>query len=115
MHYNALRLAEITGERREERVLEVQKKYLQRKSLLVFKTPIEHVWREEIIQKVLMTRLQFWEQSIDGDDGDEAAEQANDAAGVEEDEVELHSDTYHVLTGESDLEYTSDEEDVNFE
>ncbi|KIH54544.1 hypothetical protein ANCDUO_15309 [Ancylostoma duodenale] len=41
VHYNALTIAEITGEREKERVLEVRKKYLQRKSLLVFKTPIE--------------------------------------------------------------------------
>ncbi|KAL6724306.1 hypothetical protein Aduo_019205 [Ancylostoma duodenale] len=105
MHYNAFRIAEITGKRRQERVLEVQRKvqrkYLQRKSLLEFKTPVEHVWREEMIQEVLMTRLQFWEESIDGDEVDK---QAPETAEVEQDEVELYSDTYHDLTGEVDLD-----------
>ncbi|EYB86152.1 hypothetical protein Y032_0285g1370 [Ancylostoma ceylanicum] len=107
MHYNALRIAEITGERTEERLLEVQRKYLQRKSLMISKTPIEHIWREEILNEFLERRLQFWEHAWD----DGVDEEVLDTTDADDEELELLSDTHHVLPGDSDPDYITDESD----
>ncbi|KHJ80580.1 hypothetical protein OESDEN_19744 [Oesophagostomum dentatum] len=40
MHLNTLRLAEIAGERNPIRVLEIQRKYNGRKSIITFKNPV---------------------------------------------------------------------------
>ncbi|EYC36955.1 hypothetical protein Y032_0841g2631 [Ancylostoma ceylanicum] len=61
MHFNTLRVAELAGERRVERVVEVQRKYFTRTSRVVFKTPVEHVWRQEIMQAVLDARKEHLE------------------------------------------------------
>ncbi|EYB99046.1 hypothetical protein Y032_0125g1256 [Ancylostoma ceylanicum] len=42
MHFNTLRL----GERRVQRVIDVQRKYFRRTTRMVFKTPVEHLWRD---------------------------------------------------------------------
>ncbi|RCN24966.1 hypothetical protein ANCCAN_29324, partial [Ancylostoma caninum] len=67
MHFNTLRLAELAGERRVERVVEVQRKYFTRTSRVVFKTPVEHVWRHEIVQAVLDARKEHLEAPLADD------------------------------------------------
>ncbi|KIH44835.1 hypothetical protein ANCDUO_25133 [Ancylostoma duodenale] len=67
MHFNTLRLAELAGERRVERVVEVQRKYFTRTSRVVFKTPVEHVWRQEIVQAVLDARKEHLEVPLADD------------------------------------------------
>ncbi|KIH60028.1 hypothetical protein ANCDUO_09729 [Ancylostoma duodenale] len=61
MHFNTLRLAEMAGERRVQRVIEVQRKYFRRTSRMVFKTPVEHLWRDQIAQAVLDARREHHE------------------------------------------------------
>ncbi|EYB92582.1 hypothetical protein Y032_0192g1360 [Ancylostoma ceylanicum] len=63
MHFNTLRLAELAGERSVERVVEVQRKYFTRTSRVVLKTPVEHLWRQEIMQAVLDARKEHLEAS----------------------------------------------------
>lgn len=53
MHFNTLTLAEMAGERRVERIIEVQRKYFTRTSRMVFKSSVEHLWRDQITQAVL--------------------------------------------------------------
>ncbi|EYC15178.1 hypothetical protein Y032_0037g3365 [Ancylostoma ceylanicum] len=56
MHFNTLRFAEMAGERRVQRVVDVQRKYFRRTTRMVFKTPVEHLWRDQIAQVVLDAR-----------------------------------------------------------
>ncbi|EYC29786.1 hypothetical protein Y032_0005g2264 [Ancylostoma ceylanicum] len=56
MHFNTLRLAEMAGERRVQRVIEVRRKYFRRTSRMIFKAPVEHVWRDQISHAVLEAR-----------------------------------------------------------
>ncbi|VDN25147.1 unnamed protein product [Cylicostephanus goldi] len=48
LHKNALTLAEMRGERTVKREFDVTRKFNDRASHMVEKTPIEHVWRREI-------------------------------------------------------------------
>ncbi|EYC26345.1 hypothetical protein Y032_0010g1104 [Ancylostoma ceylanicum] len=61
MHFNTLTLAELAGERREQRVVEVQRKYFTRTSRMVFKSPVQHLWRDQITQAVLEARQGYHE------------------------------------------------------
>ncbi|EYC45386.1 hypothetical protein Y032_0430g1306 [Ancylostoma ceylanicum] len=61
MHLNTLRLAEMAGERRVQRVIEVRRKYFRRTSRMVFKAPVEHIWRDQISQAVLEARREHHE------------------------------------------------------
>ncbi|EYC38540.1 hypothetical protein Y032_0711g1739 [Ancylostoma ceylanicum] len=56
MHFNTLTLAELAGERRVQRVVEVQRKYITRTSRIVFKSPVQQLWRNQITQAVLEAR-----------------------------------------------------------
>ncbi|KHJ99681.1 hypothetical protein OESDEN_00335 [Oesophagostomum dentatum] len=69
MHLNTLRLAEIAGERREVRVLEIQRKYYRRKSRISFKNPVPHIWRDEILEEVMHSRrLMLDSNTVESDD-----------------------------------------------
>ncbi|CAJ0607184.1 unnamed protein product [Cylicocyclus nassatus] len=48
LHKNALRIAELGGERVEQRVTVVHRKFSERESHIERKTPVEHIWRKEI-------------------------------------------------------------------
>ncbi|RCN24707.1 hypothetical protein ANCCAN_29591 [Ancylostoma caninum] len=61
MHFNTLRLAEMAGERRVQRVIDVQRKYFRRTTRMAFKTPVEHLWRDQIAQAVLDARREHHE------------------------------------------------------
>ncbi|EYC03008.1 hypothetical protein Y032_0096g2898 [Ancylostoma ceylanicum] len=61
MHFNTLRLAEMAGERRVQHVIEVRRKYFRRTSRMVFKAPVEHIWRDQISQAVLEARREHHE------------------------------------------------------
>ncbi|KAK5977922.1 hypothetical protein GCK32_019661 [Trichostrongylus colubriformis] len=57
MHLNTLRLAEMSGERKVLKIREIQRKYLNRKSKLVLKSPAKHLWRDLVLEEVLSERL----------------------------------------------------------
>ncbi|EYC05720.1 hypothetical protein Y032_0080g1330 [Ancylostoma ceylanicum] len=61
MHFNTLRLAEMAGERRVQRVIEVRRKFFSRASRMVFKAPVPHLWRDQIAQAVLDARRRHHE------------------------------------------------------
>ncbi|RCN50519.1 hypothetical protein ANCCAN_03373 [Ancylostoma caninum] len=61
MHFNTLRFAEMAGERKVQRVIDVQRKYFRRTTRMVFKTPVEHLWRDQIAQAVLDSRREHHE------------------------------------------------------
>ncbi|RCN34491.1 hypothetical protein ANCCAN_19668 [Ancylostoma caninum] len=67
MHFNTLRLAELAGERRVERVVEVQRKYFTRTSRVAFKTPVEHIWQDQITQAILDARRKHHEEPLADD------------------------------------------------
>ncbi|RCN41400.1 hypothetical protein ANCCAN_12667, partial [Ancylostoma caninum] len=67
MHFNTLRLAELAGERRVERVVEVQRKNFTRTSRVAFKTPVEHIWRDQITQAILDARRKHHEEPLADD------------------------------------------------
>ncbi|CAJ0597585.1 unnamed protein product [Cylicocyclus nassatus] len=48
LHKNALRIAELDGERVVQRVTVVHRKFSERESHIERKTPVEHIWRKEI-------------------------------------------------------------------
>ncbi|RCN53702.1 hypothetical protein ANCCAN_00196 [Ancylostoma caninum] len=43
------------------RIIDVQRKYFRRTTRMVFKTPVEHLWRDQIAQAVLDARRQHHE------------------------------------------------------
>ncbi|KAK5976122.1 hypothetical protein GCK32_017319 [Trichostrongylus colubriformis] len=57
LHINTLRLAEISGERKVLKTREVQRKYLDRKSKQVLKSPAKHLGRDLVLDGVLNGRL----------------------------------------------------------
>ncbi|RCN33235.1 hypothetical protein ANCCAN_20947 [Ancylostoma caninum] len=61
MHFNTHRVAEMAGERRVQRVIDVQRKYFRRTTRMVFKTPVEHLWRDQIAQAVPDARREHHE------------------------------------------------------
>ncbi|KAL6743354.1 hypothetical protein Aduo_016400 [Ancylostoma duodenale] len=61
MHFNTLRFAEMAGERKVQRVIDVQRKYFRGTTRMVFKTAVEHLWRYQIAQAVLDARREHHE------------------------------------------------------
>ncbi|EYB96958.1 hypothetical protein Y032_0145g2503 [Ancylostoma ceylanicum] len=61
MHFNTLTLAELAGERRVQRIVEVQRKFFTRTSRTVFKSPVQHSWRDQITPAVLEARQRYHE------------------------------------------------------
>ncbi|RCN45593.1 hypothetical protein ANCCAN_08428 [Ancylostoma caninum] len=101
MHFNTLRLAEMAGERRVQRVIDVQRKYFRRTTRMVFKTPVEHLWRDQIAQAVLDARREHHELSpedvdlqgmIDAEAAFEEAEPENVFEDIDSDDEEYEEE-----------------------
>ncbi|RCN45096.1 hypothetical protein ANCCAN_08906 [Ancylostoma caninum] len=60
--FNTFTLAEMAGEKRAQRIIQVQRKYFTRTSRMFFKSPVEHLWRDQITQVVLDARRQHHEE-----------------------------------------------------
>ncbi|CAJ0601626.1 unnamed protein product [Cylicocyclus nassatus] len=56
LHLNALREAELNGERVVESRIRIKRKFKERTSELKKKTPIQHLWRKEIHQSYVSTK-----------------------------------------------------------
>ncbi|PIO72041.1 hypothetical protein TELCIR_06035 [Teladorsagia circumcincta] len=63
MHLNTLRLAELSGVRKVEKVEE--RDGPRGKTMLTFKTPVVHTWRDSVLQKVLAIRSRMLKEDVD--------------------------------------------------
>ncbi|KIH68691.1 hypothetical protein ANCDUO_00972 [Ancylostoma duodenale] len=71
MHINTLRLAEMAGERNVLKVIQIQRKYNRRKSTIVFKSPVPHKWRDDVLDEVLSARVRMLDSHKDCFDSDQ--------------------------------------------
>ncbi|EYC11088.1 hypothetical protein Y032_0052g2208 [Ancylostoma ceylanicum] len=84
MHINTLRLAEMAGERNVLRVLQIQRKYNRRKSTIVFKSPVPHKWRDDVLDEVLSARVRMLDAREDCLDSDQLPDEFNEMMMAEE-------------------------------
>ncbi|KAK5969580.1 hypothetical protein GCK32_003382 [Trichostrongylus colubriformis] len=63
MHLNTLRLAELAGERKVEKVEERDGPH--GKTVLTFKTPVVHKWRDSVLEKVLALRARMLSDDLE--------------------------------------------------
>ncbi|KAK6034444.1 hypothetical protein COOONC_28051 [Cooperia oncophora] len=80
MHINTLRLAELSGARKVERVEE--RDGPRGKTLVKFKTPVVHSWRDNVLQKVLAHRARMLRDDVD--DIDENSQELIEAIEAED-------------------------------
>ncbi|XGW05311.1 hypothetical protein V3C99_016019 [Haemonchus contortus] len=80
MHLNTLRLAELNGDRKVEKVEE--RDGPRGKTTLTFKTPVAHTWRDSVLQEVLTLRT--WMLNDDLDDIDDKSQELIEAIEAED-------------------------------
>ncbi|RCN28686.1 hypothetical protein ANCCAN_25570 [Ancylostoma caninum] len=98
MHFNTLRLAELAGERRVERVVEVRRKYLSRTSRMTFKTSVHQVWRDDVLDAVLSARMDSLQQDRNDGEMDETSIHTDIAGTMEAEDIydQLNSEALQV-------------------
>ncbi|KHJ94946.1 hypothetical protein OESDEN_05120 [Oesophagostomum dentatum] len=84
LHFNTLRLAELSGERRCEKVKNINRKYLARISELVFKIPVHHKRRDNVLEEVLDIRRKHFLEKQTNREAEEIDDETAAIMAVEE-------------------------------
>ncbi|RCN32297.1 hypothetical protein ANCCAN_21906, partial [Ancylostoma caninum] len=98
MHFNTLRLSELAGERKVERVIEVKRKYLSRTSRMTFKTSVHQVWRDDVLDAVLRWSMESLQRDRNAGQMDETSIRGDVAGAMEAEDIydQLNSEVLQV-------------------